>query len=298
MKKFNTQDSASLSIRHLCLVALMLLVAGCSSIRLGYNNGDTLLYWWLNAYVDLDADQKGWVKQDIDHLFQWHRKTQLSDYVQVLTHAQKQLQGSVTQADLQDDYKDIMARTQTVLAKATPQLADLARSLRPEQVAQMEKKFASNNDEYRKKFIRPSVEKRQKLRYDKSMEQFELWFGSFSSEQKTTIRKASDTIPLDNELWLKERMRRQQNVLDLVRKVQRDKLDKEATAGLVQNLLKDSFDRMNNGENKAFFEAHTNATIQMVLTVINIATPEQKAHAQKRMQGWIDDFNALAKEKS
>ena len=26
------------------------------------------------------------------------------------------------------------------------------------------------------------------------------------------------------------------------------------------------------------------------------ATPEQKAHAQKRMQGWIDDFNNLAAE--
>ena len=25
-----------------------------------------------------------------------------------------------------------------------------------------------------------------------------------------------------------------------------------------------------------------------------LTTPEQKAHAQKRMQGWINDFNALA----
>jgi hypothetical protein len=31
-----------------------------------------------------------------------------------------------------------------------------------------------------------------------------------------------------------------------------------------------------------------------VLTVINIATPAQKAHAQRRMQGWIDDFRTLA----
>jgi len=30
--------------------------------------------------------------------------------------------------------------------------------------------------------------------------------------------------------------------------------------------------------------------------VVHIATPEQKAHAQKRMQGWISDFNTLAAE--
>jgi hypothetical protein len=30
--------------------------------------------------------------------------------------------------------------------------------------------------------------------------------------------------------------------------------------------------------------------VQLVLTVIQLATPAQKAHAHKRMQGWIDDF--------
>jgi len=69
MRKFNT-----------CIVAaLLLLLAACSSLRLAYNNGDTLLYWWLDAYVDFDSGQKGEVKQDIDDLFRWHRKTQLRD---------------------------------------------------------------------------------------------------------------------------------------------------------------------------------------------------------------------------
>jgi hypothetical protein len=31
-----------------------------------------------------------------------------------------------------------------------------------------------------------------------------------------------------------------------------------------------------------------------VHTAIRISTPAQKAHAQKRMQGWIDDFKVLA----
>jgi hypothetical protein len=35
----------------------------------------------------------------------------------------------------------------------------------------------------------------------------------------------------------------------------------------------------------------------MIMTAVRIATPEQKAHAQKRMQGWIDDFKALAANK-
>ena len=297
MKKFNTQAPASFSLNRLTYVVLALMlvvVAGCSSLRLAYNNGDTVLYWWLNAYVDLDRDQKGWVREDIDKLFDWHRKTQLKDYVEILRKGQKQLQGNVTQAELLADYDEIKSRTQSLLLKAAPDLADLARSLKPEQIAQMEKKFKSNNDDYRKKFLTGDQEKRQQLRYKKSMEQFELWFGSFSREQEAAIRKASDARPLDNEIWLDERTRRQRNVLNLVQKVQSEKLGKEATVALINTLIRDSFERLEHSERKPFFDAFENSTAQMVLTVIKIATPAQKEHAVKRMQGWIDDFNSLA----
>ena len=299
MKKFNTQPQYSTPcsrFTYAVLALLLVVMAGCSGLRLAYNNGDTVLYWWLNAYVDLDRDQKGWVRQDIDKLFDWHRKTQLKDYVEILRTGQKQLQGNVTQAELMMDYGEVKQRTQALLLKAAPELAELARSLKPEQVAQMEKKFKSNNDDYRKKYLSGDKDKRQKLRYKKAMEQFELWFGSFSSEQEALIRKASDARPLDNEIWLDERMRRQQNVLNLVKKVQQEKLGKDATVSLINGLIKDSFERLNHSERKPFFDAYESSTAQMVLTVIKVATPAQKAHAIKRMQGWIDDFTALASE--
>ena len=294
MKKFNTQAPFQNRLMYALLTLMLVVVAGCSSLRLAYNNGDTVLYWWLNAYVDLDRDQKGWVREDIDKLFDWHRKTQLKDYVEILRKGQKQVQGNPTQADLMADYSEIKSRTQSLLLKAAPDLADLARSLKPEQIAQMEKKFKSNNDDYRKKFLTGDQEKRQQLRYKKSMEQFELWFGSFSREQEAAIRKASDARPLDNEIWLDERSRRQRNVLTLVQKVQNEKLSKEATVALINTLIKDSFERLEHSERKPFFDAFENSTAQMVLTVIKIATPAQKEHAVKRMQGWIDDFNSLA----
>jgi hypothetical protein len=296
MKKFNTHATPSQYLRHFFLLSLLFVLAACSSIKLSYNHGDTLLYWWLDAYVDLDADQKAWVKQDIDQLFQWHRKTQLKDYVQVLANGQKQLQGNVTAADLTADYRDIVRRTQVVLMKAAPDLATLARSLTPEQTAQMEKKFASNNEEYRKKFLTGDTEKRQQYRYKKAMDQFELWFGSFSREQEAAIRKLSDARPLDNQVFLSERMLRQQNVLELVRKIQREKPTQEATEAMVQNLIRQSFEHFDHSEHKAFMDAYTNSTIQMIAGVIKMATPAQKAHGLRRMQGWIDDFNALAAE--
>ncbi len=289
-------DIHNRTLRRLFLIVLMAVLAGCSSLRLAYNHGDTLLYWWLDAYVDFNADQKGWVKKDIDQLFHWHRKTQLHDYVQILQTGQRQLAGNPTAADLINDYDEVKSRTQLLLFKALPELADLVRSLQPEQIAALDKKFTANNAEFRKKNMKGDTDAQLKFRYKKSMEQFELWFGNFSPEQETQIRKASDARPLDNDIWLDERMRRQKNILTLVQKVQREKLGKDATMALIHTLIKDSFDRLEHSERKQFFDAYEASTAQLVLTVVKIATPVQKAHAQKRMQGWIDDFNSLAAE--
>jgi len=286
MKKFNT-----------CIVvALALLLAACSSLRLAYNNGDTLLYWWLDAYVDFDAEQKQDVKQDIDNLFRWHRKTQLQDYVQVLQHAQQQLKGNPTQADLMADYQDVRRRTQTLLMKAAPDMADLALSLKPDQLEQMEQKFAKNNAKFKRENMKGDADDQNKFRYKKSMEQFELWFGNFSREQEQSIRRASDARPLDNALWLDERMRRQRNILNLTRRIMQEKPPREVAMGWIQELIQQSFERLDQGERKQFFDNYTQGTVELVHTVIRNATPQQKAHAVKRMQGWVKDFNALAAE--
>jgi hypothetical protein len=298
MKKFNTPQFLFQRVRLFFLVALMVLAAGCSTIRFTYNHGDTLLYWWLNAYIDLDSDQSDWVKKDIDQLFQWHRTTQLRDYAGLLTKMQRQLgDGNVTQEELLSDYRDIKARTELLAFKALPQLADLAMAIKPEQIAQMEQKFAKNNDKFRREFMSGSVDDQKKARFKKAMEQFDLWFGGFSRDQEAQLRRASDARPLDNEIWLQERILRQKKIVALLRRVQSQKLNKDQTMAAIHDLLRDMLDRMEAPERKPFFDAYVDSTSKFILTAIKMTTPEQKQHAQKRMQGWIDDFNTLAKGK-
>jgi hypothetical protein len=276
------------------LIAMVALAAGCSTIKFTYNHGDTLLYWWLNAYLDLDSDQSTWVKQDIDKLFQWHRQTQLHDYAGLLANMQRQLAGNPTQADLLSDYRDIKARTELLAFKALPELADVARSVKPDQIAQMEEKFTKNNEKFRKTYMSGDQDHQRKVRFEKSMDQLDLWFGPFSHDQLAILRKASNARPLDNEIWLQERKLRQQKIVALLRRVQQEKLNKEQTMAAIHDLLRDTFDRFEAPDRKAFFDAYTDSTSTYILTAIRIATPDQKAHAQKRMQGWINDFNALA----
>lgn len=298
MKKFNTPQHLIQRARLLLLVALMAMLAACSTIRFTYNHGDTLVYWWLNAYIDLDSDQSDWVKKDIDALFQWHRTTQLRDYAGLLNKMQRQLaDGSVTQEELLSDYRDVQARTELLAYKALPQLADLAMSIKPDQIAQMEEKFAKNNDKFRKEFMSGSVEDQHRARFKKALDQLELWFGNFSREQEAQLRRASDARPLDNEVFLQERMWRHKKIVSLLRRVQAQKLNKEQTMSAIHDLMRDIFGRTEAPERKAFYDAYVDSTAKFILTAIKLTTPQQKQHAQQRMQGWINDFNALAQGK-
>ena len=69
---------------------------------------------------------------------------------------------------------------------------------------------------------------------------------------------------------------------------------REQTAAQIQAMLREFFGRMESPERKAFYDAYIDQTTKYILTAIRMATPAQKAHAQQRMQGWIQDFQVLA----
>jgi hypothetical protein len=269
------------------------LFAGCSAVRLGYNHGETLTYWWLNAYVDFTAEQRPQVKKDIKKLFAWHRGTQLKDYVQLMMLSQKQLQHKVGKHELTAHYDEIQKHALLLVKHALPELAGLALSLQPHQIAHIEKKFASNNDDYRKDFLRGDIEQRQQKRYRKVMEQAEYWFGSFSPDQEVLIRRASDARPLDNEFWLTQRLHRQREMIALLKKIQIEKPSHDTAVQMLKNYADAVLGQGRSSEHGQFLEASKDGTATMVAVIINCATPAQKAHAVNRLQQWIDNFQTL-----
>lgn len=275
---------------------LVSLLLGCSAARLGYRHGETISYWWLHSYVDFDNEQQPWIKTRIDKLFAWHHKTQLKDYVQLLGSAQKRITHTVTHDELLGDYEDLKKRTMLLVDRALPDLADLALSLNPQQIGSLEKKYASNNEKFRKDYLSGDRTQRQNFRYKKIMQQAEFWFGNFSREQEASIRKASDARPLNNELLMADRVQRQRELIALLKKIHADKPSREAVIALLREHIHTRyFDRSGApADQKAFFDASHEGAINLALVIVNLTTPEQKAHAIKKAQQWIDDFKEMA----
>src|SRR6218665_176413 len=66
-----------LSLPLLALLAGISLLTACSRLDLAYRNLDWLLAWRIDSYLDLDAEQKAWLKPRISQHLAWHCSTQL-----------------------------------------------------------------------------------------------------------------------------------------------------------------------------------------------------------------------------
>jgi len=263
--------------------------------RLGYNNGETVSYFWLNGYIGFDADQKPWVKKELAGLFAWHRRTQLPEYLPLLAQAKKRVQKPVSEDDLARDYEEIRRRMLAISDRAAPVAADLALALRPEQIASIEKKFAENNEKFRKDHLRGDLAQRQRDRFKRTMKQAEIWFGNFSGEQERQIRQLSDARPLDDELVLADRMQRQAEMIRMLQRIEAEKPTREATIGMIRQYVSGMMEHYRQAEYQAYFEKYRAAQIRMVAGIINMSTPAQKQNFEEAVQGWIDDFDTLSR---
>ncbi len=272
---------------------LCLLFAACSTVRIGYSQGERLAYWWLDSYVDFDASQKAAVKPDIARLLQWHRQTQLSIYRQFLLQLQQQLQGGMNRDGFETMSRQAEQFSQTLMQHAVPELARLALSLNQSNLDHLRQKFESNNAEYRKKYLQSNPEAREKKRIKRVLEQAEDWFGRLEKDQELKIRRLILARPASNRFWLEERIERQQLILTVLEKIVRDKPSVAQAEELIRQALHESVARTAEPARKAFFDAWHEASMNLMLTVVNSTSTQQKAHAVKKVQGWIDDIDYL-----
>jgi hypothetical protein len=275
------------------IVGLTAMLLACSAARIGYNNGETVSYWWLDSYIDFESEQKPWVKHHIDDLFAWHRKTQLQEYVRLISRMQRRDLATVTKADLLNDYNEGKRSVMTIADRAAPELADLALSLKPEQIDNIEKKLDKGNDKFRKDYLTGSVQDRQEFRFRKMMKQAEYWFGDFSKAQEARLRVLSDARPLNNELLMADRMRRQQELIALLNRIRVEKPDREAAALMIRRYIVATMDHFGNRQQQAFFDASNDANATLVAEMMHMATPDQKKHFILALQDWVTDFNRL-----
>lgn len=262
-------------------------LAGCNAMKLGYQQGDRLAYWWVDRYVDISDAQEPPTREAIHRFFVWHRRNQLPEIATVLTRVKGEVTQTVDAGMIRHVQQDTQRLGRQAFENAVPDVASLMLTLTPEQIRHMEGKFDESNAKYRKAFLRGNAEARTDARLDKIMEYAKLIYGRFSREQEKAIRDAMGPYMQGAEARYAERIRRQKDWLALAREVQSTHPPKAQVEQMLRHY----------GEQWSRHGAERGqAGVDLTVTIANLTTPEQKAHAADRFQKWIDDTRSLMRD--
>ncbi|WP_454762656.1 DUF6279 family lipoprotein [Cupriavidus campinensis] len=263
-------------------------------MKIGYQQGDRLAYWWVDRYVDVSDAQEPPTREAIARFFSWHRHTQLPEIANVLTRVKGEVAGTVDAAMVRHVQQDAQRLSRQAFENAIPDAASLMLTLTPEQIKRMESKFAENNAKYRKEFLKSDAKARTDARLDKIMGYAKLVYGRFSDEQEHVIREAMGPYMQGAEGRYAERLKRQQEWVAMAREVSTTHPPKAQ----VEEMLHRYADHWQHpaAERLQQAQATNQAGVQLTVTIANLTTPEQKAHAVARFQKWIDDTHALMRE--
>jgi hypothetical protein len=278
--------------RRLAIGLFALLFAACSTVRLGYNNADTLLLYSLDRYVSLTDEQERMVRQRVGSLMDWHRATQLADYAAFVQRARAQLDGNVTPAAILEFNEGLNARLAALGERAAPDAAALALTLTPAQVDQIERKLVDDNAKARKQ-SEDEVKRAVDARATKYAERAEFWLGKLNAQQVQLVRASLAGRPVDSLYWVEARERRTKGLVAMLRRIEAERPAPEVAANWFRAYFRE-LGRPSNAEQRARTEAFRRDNAQLIAQVFNSATPEQRAHLDRKLSGFAAEFVQLA----
>lgn len=281
--------------RIIGLLGVALALAGCSAIKLGYNSVPQLSAWWLDGYVDLGDDQEPRFREDFTRLYQWHRRQELPKIGVLLQQAEKLVGSDMTAGEACAMVPAIRQRIASVLERAEPAATTLALGLRPEQLTQLQHKYDKNNREYRKNWLELPAAELQDKRMKQYVERAEMIYGRLDERQRELVRSQMAGGVFSAETSLRERQRRQQDILQTLRKLAGQPVSLPEARAAIHQLMEHALHSPDPA-----YRSYEAALIQQgcrdLAVLHQTTTPQQRQSAVRRLRAYQRDVEELAAE--
>jgi len=285
------------TIKITVIGCFILLLTACSAVRFVYNQGDTLIRWWIDDHIGLTAEQEVLTRELLEQQFWWHRTEQLTDVSKTLEQLRSQLKRPLTTDEVNQFSDDLRKLIYAIAKKTTPDAAKIFTTLQSNQIEAMQKRMQKGNEKFIKEWLPPSAEKQNKVRADKVIDRVEWLFGSINKDQEEKIRQHIKNNPLDMNMVYQERLRRQSDLIKIVKSIQQNKLNQQQAEELLMVYLK-NFEYGTTKEQQAFGKRRSAIGIQLGSFITQIMNDEQRKYASGRVETWALDVQELIKESS
>jgi hypothetical protein len=284
-------------VKRLVLVALAVVLAGCSLITLGYGRLPMLVQWRLDAMFELTAEQRRQVRPQLDAWLAWHRQNHLPQYAATLQRWQQLAVQDVTPQQVCAEFEPLRALVDEAVQQMLPALVPIATSLTPSQIAHWSRYQARKDEEFMSDFglagngvgngrangaINPT-------RLQRAIERTERFYGPLLPEQREWLAQRLATSTFDAQTVLQERQHRQADAEQAVASIQ---------AGANPLLTLQQVWQRSQQSPRPTYAAYSQRMVQdgcdQFAQLHNLTTPEQRGRVVQRLQGFERDVLSLA----
>jgi uncharacterized coiled-coil protein SlyX len=177
--------------------------------------------------------------------------------------------------------------------RVRPAAAEIALSFTPEQIANIERRYAKTNAEFRDDFLQPDPAKRAAANLKRTVERAETLYGTLDAGQRARMGAALARSPFDAELWLTERRSRQQDALQTLNRLIKEKAPRDQAQAALRAYV-DRVERSPHEAYRRYSERLAEFNCAFAATLHNGTSTEQRRTAAQNLAGWTGDLRAIA----
>jgi len=289
----NIQSTPIMRGVQIAVLSLAVLVlAACSTVRLAYNNVDSVIRFMAPDYVEFDDVQFAQFRTRLEALHQWHRSRELPVYVALLQTAGDKVAKGVAAEDVTWAIAAVRSRYRMLAARAAEDAAPLLAQLTDAQIAGIEKNLAEKNAKIFKERLEGDEKRLQKRRADRLLGHFSEMTGKLNSAQEARIERFAEDHGRMTALRFQDRKRWQEEVLVLLRTERKSPQFAKQLATL--------FALPEEGRSAEYVAAsarYESGLAELVVGIDRTLTTEQRLRAVRRMQHYASEFTALSGQK-
>ena len=280
-------------LRRFFQLIVMSSLAACGSVKLAYNYAPSLLQYQIDSYLDLTDDQEVLLTEELVAFQAWHRENALPEYTATLREWASKLDQPHTFTVPEILAKQKMFEDDLLLIgqRSALHLAPLVLTLTPEQRTRLNAEFESSNEEYAEENL---SEESQSIaeRKERFVERYERWLGPLTKRQSQAIDQWLKGQPNTATLWGRERIARQQALLEILAQAQSSPSAEQAAIALHDYFQ--SLSRYRITALQAQRAPRLVSLAELTVSLLNQMTERQRRFLQETLRDYATDFEELS----
>ena len=267
------------------VVIALFVVSACSSTTYVYNRLDFLLPWYMDDYVDLDAEQEAHLDELLVPFLAWHRAHELPVYLTALNRIEDSLNQPLTAEIVGTLFTEFELAWLRLQSEGLERLLDLGASLSDEQIAAFLEALWEQQREFEEEYLERDEEEFFEDNADNTRDTFQDYLGKLSDDQKQWVRDGSRRLLRSDQVWLKERAQWLTELGILLTREPGWQERVRVAVSAKNNTMTPEYQRI--------YEHNMDAIYQLAAQVLNARSERQSRHVRGKLADVREDLETL-----